>query len=223
MIIDGYSGYDQVIGKNGIVRAGCWSHARRKLKDALDAGTKDAALVLAPVQRLFWLERAINRRAQRDELDRDTLRNLRSRVRGHRSRRVIADIYAAAGDLALKRSTVPKGKLGKALGYLDRQRDPLTVFLDDARIPIHNNDSERDLRHLAVGRKNWLVFASERGGDVACRLYSLVLSCLQVKVNPQQYLEDLLTRISTTPASKIAALTPWAWAKARRQAEASAD
>ena len=212
LITDGYSGFHEVARRNGIVRAGCWSHARRKLKEALDTGSRAAASVLRPIQRLFWIERALVRRAERDGIDRDGLVDLRRRVRATRSRRVIDSIYAQVDVLDRDRATVPKSKLGKALGYLDRQRDPLTVFLEEPRIPIHNNDQERDLRHLAVGRKNWLVFASERGGDVACRLYSLVLSCKQAGVDPEAYIEDLLSKISTTPASKIATLTPWAWA-----------
>ena len=63
LITDGYSGYDAVIRGNGIVRAGCMSHARRKAKDALDVGSKRAAELLRPIQRLFWLERAMARRA----------------------------------------------------------------------------------------------------------------------------------------------------------------
>ena len=77
------------------------------------------------------------------------------------------------------------------------------------------NDSERDLRHIVVGRANWLVFASPRDGEVACRLYSLMLSCRENGIDPQVYIEDVLTRISTTPASRIAELTPWGWAAAR--------
>ena len=97
------------------------------------------------------------------------------------------------------------------------QRLALAVFLGDPRLPIHNNDSERDLRHLAVGRKNWLVFGSQRGGEVACRLYSLVLSCKQCGADPEAYLEDVLMRVAVTPASEIASLTPWAWQAARTE------
>src|SRR5688572_21458978 len=79
-----------------------------------------------------------------------------------------------------------------------------------------SSDEERDLRHVAVGRKNWLVFASERGGEVVCRLYSLVLSCKQAGVDPEVYIEDVLGRLPTTPAADIATLTPWAWAAARK-------
>ena len=87
----------------------------------------------------------------------------------------------------------------------------------DPRIPIHNNDTERDLRHLAVGRNNWMIFASPLGGEVACRLYSLVLSCKENGVDPQAYLEDVLGRVATTPMSAIAELTPWGWKAARAE------
>jgi hypothetical protein len=76
--------------------------------------------------------------------------------------------------------------------------------------------TERDLRHVAVGRKNWLIFASPRGWDVACRQYSLVLSCKQSGVDPEAYIADVLAAVSTTPAGRMAELTPRAWA-ARQQ------
>lgn len=219
LITDGYAGFDEVVRQNGIVRAGCWAHARRKLKDALDTGSKGAAKVLVLVQRLFALERAITRRAERRELDFEALAELRRGVRARHARSLVGRIHERAEALSRERSTLPKSKLGKALVYLDRQRAPLSAFLDDPRLPIHNNDSERDLRHVAVGRKNWLVFASPRGGDVACRLYSLVLSCRQSGIDPEAYIEDVLGLVSVTPASRIAELTPWAWA-ARRAAAA---
>lgn len=222
LLADGYSGYSEVVAQNGIVRAGCWSHARRKAKEALDAGTHAAAALLVPMQRLFRIERAIERRAERLGLDVQARHELRARVRAERSKRVVERIHEAAASLSPHRATLPKTKLGKALKYLERQREPLAVFLTDPRIPIHNNDTERDIRHLALGRNNWQVFASPRGGEVACRLYSLVISCRRAGVDPQAYLEDVLQRVSTTPASQIATLTPWGWAAARAPGEASA-
>jgi transposase len=215
LITDGYSGFDEVVERNDIVRAGCWAHARRKFKQALDTGSTAAAYVLAPIQRLFAIERALMLRTERLKLNRDAFVKLRGRVRERRSAKLVALIFERGAELSLQRSTLPKSQLGKALGYLQRQRGPLSTCLVDPRIPIHNNDEERDLRHLAVGRKNWLVFASERGGQVACRLYSLVLSCKQASVDPQAYIEDVLGKLSTTKASEIASLTPWAWAAAR--------
>jgi transposase len=216
LITDGYSGFGEVIERNGIVRAGCWAHARRKFKQALDTGAANAALVLAPIQRLFALERAITRRAELQEMNRESLTELRGQVRARRSAKLVEMIITRAEAISRQRSTLPKSQLGKALGYLDRQRRPLSAFLADPRIPIHNNDEERDLRHLAVGRNNWQIFASERGGQVACRLYSLILSCKQAGADPEAYIEDVLGRLSTTRAADIASLTPWAWAAARK-------
>lgn len=215
LLVDGYTGYDAAVARNGIVRAGCWAHARRKLKDALDTGSRDAAEVLVLVQRLFRIERAVKLRAEQRGLSPEDRRALRGRVRAARSRQLVEAIHALATDLMGRRATLPKSQLGKALRYLDSQRDELAVFLDDPRIPIHNNTTERDVRHLAVGRNNWLIFASQRGGEVGCRLYSLVLSCRHAGVDPQEYLEDALSLISRTSANEIATLTPWAWAEQR--------
>ena len=215
LVSDGTSLHEEVARSNGIVRAGCMAHARRYFKKAFDVGTKEAALCIAPMNRLFWIERAVNQRADRLGLDLAARRELRAQVRARRSAVVVRKLYETANDLAQHTATLPRGQLGKGLAYLQNQREPLEAFLSDPRIPLSNNDSERDLRHVVVGRANWLVFASPRGGEVACRLYSLVLSCKENGVDPQAYIEDVLTRISTTPARRIRELTPWGWAAAR--------
>ncbi|MFQ5515874.1 MAG: IS66 family transposase [Acidobacteriota bacterium] len=220
LVSDGTSLHDEVARSNGIVRAGCWAHARRYFRKAFDVGTRAAGLCLAPINRLFWIERAVNERADRLGLDLAARRELRAAIRARRSAVVVRKLYETANSLAQHKATLPRGQLGKALGYLENQREPLEVFLSDPRIPLSNNDSERELRHIVVGRANWMVFASPRGGEVACRLYSLVLSCKENGVDPLTYIEDALSRISTTPASRIAELTPWGWAAARA-AEAS--
>ncbi len=219
LVTDGYAGYDEACRENGITRAGCWAHARRKVKEAFDLKIPGSKEVLVHIQRLFWIERAMKKRIASGELGWDDLVALRARVREERSRRTLDRIHKAAGDVAGRGSTMPKSKLGKALGYLSNQKDALGVFLDDPRLEIHNNDSERDLRHIVVGRKNYLVFGSARGGEVASRLYSLMLSCKHAGIDPEAYLEEVLVRVSTTPESQVASLTPWAWAQARRAAE----
>ena len=139
-------------------------------------------------------------------------------MRNRRSRKLVERAYVEAERLALSRSTLPRSELGKALKYLSNQRDPLSVFLRDPKVPIHNNDCERTLRHIVIGRKNWLVFGSPKGGKVACDFYSLMLSCRAIGLNPEAYLTDALSKIGTTPANEIASLTPWAWAEAHPQA-----
>ncbi|MCB9915611.1 MAG: transposase [Planctomycetes bacterium] len=199
---------------NDITRAGCWAHARRKLKEALDTGSTSAAHALDLVQQLFAVERPINESASKSELEPELVREQqlaeRRAAREQYSAGIVDALYVEVERLWSQRSTLPKSKLGKALGYLESQRQALAVFLEDPRVQIHNNDSERDLRHLAVGRNNWLLFGSQRGGEVACRLFSLMLSCKQCGANPEAYLEDTLTKVATVPASQIATLTPWA-------------
>ena len=220
LIVDGYQGYDAVCERNGIRRAGCWAHARRYFKQALDGGSREALGVLREIGRLFWVDRAVKRRGERLGWDREKRLEERGKRRARWAERLLDRIYREAKRLDSAKTTLPGSKLGKAVRYLFGQREALEAFREDARIPLHNNDQELDLRHVAVGRKNWLVFASARGGEVACRLYSLMLSCRQNGVDPEAYLRDVLMAVATTPARDIASLTPWAW-RARRDAARS--
>ena len=215
LLTDGYDGVNPTARQNAITRAGCWAHARRKFRDALTAGATRAGLALRPIQRLFWIERAVVGRAEKKKLDRDQLIELRQAVRNRRSKVVLRKLYEIVFALQEDPSTKASDQLCKAVNYAVNQRDSLLAHLDDGRLPIHNNDTERDLRHVVTGRKNWQIFGSERGGQVAARLYSLVISCKLAKVNVETYLEDVLIAVATTPASRVAELTPWGWAKAR--------
>ena len=218
LLTDGYDGVNPVAVRNDIARAGCWSHARRKFRDSMKSNGKKASAILRPIQRLFWIERAITARPRATGLDLEALGELRLEVRDRRSRRVLKQIYELGFILDEDPKVTGKSLLQKAVTYLINQREGLTAMLRHGKIPIHNNDTERDLRHVVTGRKNWLLFGSARGGVVAGRLYSLVMSCKLNGVNVSEYIEDVLGRISTTPASEIAKLTPWGWS-AERAAE----
>ena len=218
LVCDGASNFDEVVRNNDITRSGCWSHARRRVKDAMEQGSAVAACLMVPIQRLFRLERAMKRRVEREEGAECDLLELRRTIRGRRSEKLVDRLYKLVDKWIDHPSALPKSLLGKALTYLVNQEERLRRCLEDPELPIHNNDCERTLRHLAVGRKNWLVFGSPRGGRVAANLYSLMLSCRAVSVNPEAYLADVLTKVATTPASEVAALTPWAWAQTHPEA-----
>lgn len=162
------------------------------------------------MQRLFRIERAMKTRAGDDI---DALHALRREIRPRLSGRVLARIRQSVRGLWEERSTLPKSVLGKALTYLDNQRESLTVFVQNPLLEIHNNDCERAIRHVVTGRKNWLFFGSPRGAEVGANLFSLVAACKALDIHPEAYLEDVLARVATTPMSEIARLTPWAWAK----------
>ena len=221
LLTDGFDGVNPVAVKNGITRAGCFAHARRKFRDALESGDNRAALATQLIQDLFRIEGDVTARAKDEGLDLTRIAALRLEARNEHSKSVLEQLFDEA--FAIDADVgVPRGsRLQKAATYLINQRAALLAHLKHGEIPIHNNDTERDLRHVAVGRKNWMIFGSQRGGEVAARLYSLALSCKLNGVDVQAYLEDVLGLVGTTPASQIAKLTPWGWAAAQDAAPAS--
>ncbi len=117
-------------------------------------------------------------------------------------------------------SLPPRGKLAEAMRYALTRWDGLTRFLDDGRIELDTNPVERAIRPVALGRKSWLFAGSDRGGQRAAVMYSLIVTAKMNDVDPQAWLADVLARIADHPASKLDELLPWNW---RKHAPASAD
>lgn len=215
LLTDGFDGVNPVAVKNDITRAGCFAHARRKFRDALESGDNRAASALHVIQELFRIEGEVTAKANDGALDLAATAELRIEARTQHSRSVLERLFDECFALDADASVTRGSRLQKAVTYLINQRAALLAHLKYGEIPIHNNDTERDLRHVAVGRKNWMIFGSQRGGEVAARLYSLALSCKLNGVDVQAYLEDALGLVGATPASQIAKLTPWGWAAER--------
>ncbi len=213
--VDGYSGYDLIVETNYLIRAGCWAHARRKFSESLRSAKVASAQIMLLMSRLYWIESALRKRAKRDQLSEQEFFALRFQVRKRLSRSIVAKIEAMVDDFRSRRDLLPKSRIGKALTYLNNQRETLRVFYGDGRIDIDNNACERAMRPVAMGRRNYMLLGSPRGGQCAAHLYSLVTACKALEIDPAEYLEDVMTRIDSTPASEIASLTPWAWAEAR--------
>ena len=106
---------------------------------------------------------------------------------------------------------LPKSPMGQAVSYARGQWEALNQYLDDGDLAIDNNLSERVLRTVAIGRKNWLFGGSDAGAERAAVIYSLVATCKLCDLDPFAYLRDVLDRVSTHPASRIAELTPSGW------------
>ena len=109
----------------------------------------------------------------------------------------------------------PKSPIGAALSYATNQWDTLTRFLDDVKIPLDNNASERALRVVALGRKNFLFVGNAEHGENLAGLYSLVSTCDANDVDPIAYLKDVLLRVDDHPASQIDDLLPHKWSQPR--------
>lgn len=106
---------------------------------------------------------------------------------------------------------LPKSPIGQAVGYARGQWIALNQYTEDGDLNIDNNLAERVLRIVAIGRKNSLFTGSDAGAERAATIYSLIASCKLCEIDPFEYLRDVLDRVSTHPASKIAELTPSGW------------
>ncbi len=105
----------------------------------------------------------------------------------------------------------PRGRIRAAITYYDNQRQALRQFLEDGRLPIHNNASERALRNLVLGRSNWIYFGNETGLKWYTVFRSLMASCPLHGLNPQLYLEQVLRLAPHWPVTRILELSPKYW------------
>ena len=109
----------------------------------------------------------------------------------------------------------PKSPIGVAIRYARNHWTEFRAFLDDERIPLDNNASERSLRRIALGRKNYLFVGDVDAGRSLAGVYSLVATCEARAINPFEYLTDVITRVQDHPADRVAELLPGAWAAQR--------
>jgi transposase len=149
-------------------------------------------------------------RVERDAMERSVFGTAEhGRMRHARSAPVLDQIQAWIAEQRPKH--LPEGPMGAALRYISNQWKPLTVFLSDPLIPIHNNASESALRIVALARKNSLFFGNEQAARNFSVLYSLVQTAERHGVNAFAYLEDVLMRVQTHPAARIDEILPDRW------------
>jgi transposase len=209
LVVDAYTGYNRVTTPEGRERAGCLAHLRRKLFEALDGEVENPEPAI-----VFALDRILDvYRVEHDAREQGIVGGKRHlALRQQRAGSAMQRLHEHLVEQEPK--WPPRSKLGKAIGYALRQWEPLTRFLNDAKVPVDNNASERALRVVALGRKNYLFVGHEDAGQNTAILYSLVASCEANGVNPEEYLADVLLRVQTHPASKLVELLPHAWAPA---------
>jgi transposase len=184
---------------------GCWSHARTKLWEAAVA-TQDpvAREGLARIMRMFQLERRWKDHSP------DERRALRDR---HLRPHVVA--FFAFAEEAYERVKHQRGLLRSALGYSVRQKDALMRFLEDGRLEMTNNHSERQLRKVACGRKAWLFVGSDDHGQAAGNLLTLIASARLHKLDPELYLRDVFRVLPHWPRDRYLELAPRYWSATR--------
>jgi transposase len=207
---DAYSAYDGLYADGTIKEVGCMMHARRKF---YDARTNDAArshLMLAWVAGLYKVEEdAKEARKKHPEWDDLAWHAHRYELRLNRSKPILDAIHAWLE--AEQPKVLPKSPIGEAIGYALNHWNALIRPLEAGFLEIDNGASERAMKPVALGRKNWLFAGSDEGGRTAATLMSLCTTCKDLGVEPFAYLRDVLDRVSTHPNSRIAELLPDRW------------
>lgn len=215
---DAYGGYNKLYEPDRdpgpILEAACWAHARRPFFALADIAAsvrrKDEGktpLIISPlalevvrrIDALFEIERAINGNSVQE----------RRAVRQNLSRPLVDDLEAW---MRAERQKLPRGSdVAKSMDYMLKRWPAFTRFLDDGRVCMSNNAAERGLRGIALGRKSWLFAGSDRGGQRAAAMYSLIVTAKMSDIDPQAWLADVLARIAGHPANALDELLPWNW------------
>ncbi len=207
-LLDGYKGYlvadahavfNHLYASGDLVEVGCWFHCRRYFFKSLASDPYRAKAALAFIAALFKIERTVA----------DEPRKKKESVRDKKSRPIVRDFFAWCA--VVKDQVLDESPMAKAIGYALNQQKALERFLDDGRLPISNNISERALRRQAVGRKNWLFVGSEEGALANTVFVSLIASCELHDIEPWAYLRDLLFLLPDWPKTRILELAPAYW------------
>lgn len=211
VLADASSVYDRFFMENeDALEAGCWAHSRRRFFYAAPADER-ALVGLKLADDLFALERSFK----------DLPPSERRRKRQVHSRAILDAFQAWRARMLSDVSVDARGPLRNALNYSLRHWTALCRFLDDGHVPIHNNFTELQARHIAVGRNNWLFFGSEPDAKVACTWLSLVASAKLYGLDPEVYLRDLFRVLPGWPRGRVLELAPKYWNATRARLDAN--
>jgi hypothetical protein len=212
---DAYAGFNDLYSDarkpRPLTEALCWAHARRNFFKLADLAKAPLAIeAVRRIDAIFDAERMINglpveqRRAVRQEKIAVLVGELEVWMRGARGK--------------MSRHT----DVAKSIDYMLKRWPSFRRFLDDGRICLTNNSAERALRGIALGRKAWLFAGSDRGGERAASMYSLIVTAKLNDIDPRAWLADALARIGDHPASRLDELLPWRWKSAAPATAAAA-
>jgi transposase len=197
---DAYSSYESIVRESAgrIIAVGCWAHARRDFFDARLHYPREAHHVLGLITQLYDIEDEIvnlddvGRLAERQARSVPILKRLETFLREQ------------------KQTALPQSKFGQAIGYALNRWDALLRYTTDGALEIDNNRSERTLRPCAIGRKNWMFFGSDRGGETAAICMSVLASAKRHGIEPMAYVTALLTALSSDKVD-LRSLLPDVW------------
>ncbi|MCE9532626.1 MAG: IS66 family transposase, partial [Planctomycetes bacterium] len=203
--VDAYSGYEGLFGTDDIKEVACWAHARRKFFEAKTTDERRSHEMIGMIRSLYAVEDDVAKIEKDEE---------KVRYRQQHSKPLLETIEKWLKEH--KDQVLPKSPMGEAIGYALNNWTALNRYVDVGYLAIDNNRAERALRAVAIGRKNWMFAGSDKGGETAAILYSMVGTCKELGIEPWTYLRAILTRLPELPPEHLADLLPDAWAKAQR-------
>ena len=188
-LVDGYKAYETLANREGtdLALANCWAHVRRKFVEAEEHYPEPCGVAIKLIGELFAIEQEV------------TDDSLRASARKERSEPIVDQLFK----WARRQRGLPKGGLRKAIDYMLKLESGLRAFLDDPRIKLDNNGTERALRGLVIGRKNHYGSKSRRGTEVAAVFYSLLETAKLCGVNPEKYLIAAVKRAMEEPGAVL--------------------
>ena len=205
--VDGYRVYEQIAGKfPDVTLVFCWAHARRYFVEAEAHYKEESRRYLRFIQVLYRAESLIKLRLSRHpKFDPDATRLALRR----RFARPVLRLMKSELERHLSSSKLlPKSLLAQAIAYTLTRFDGLSLYADDPRLHIDSNPIEREIRHVAIGRKNYMFCASEVGAEAAGIMYSLLVSAKRRGTDPGRYLALLLEQIHATDPERLPGLLP---------------
>jgi transposase len=204
LLTDGYLVYERFAQKvNRLVQAQCWSHTRRQFVDAQRAAPRLVAEALDHIEGLYREEAEIRTQGLAAEA--------KLAHRGEHTKPLVEDFFAWLKPTVIREVLLPSNPFGQAARYALEREAELKVFLAAPAVPIDTNHLEREIRPIALGRKNWLFCWTEVGARHVGIIHSLLASCRLQGVNPYVYLVDVLQRVDTHPPFDVHLLTPRLW------------
>jgi transposase len=196
LVADAHTIYDALYRSGRCIEVGCMAHARRYFYKALGSDPERARVALALIAKLFKVERELA----------DAPRAKKERVRRDKSVPLLDAFFTWCE--AERDKVLDETPISQALRYALNQRAALSRFVDDGRLPLSNNDSERALRQLVIGRRNWLFVGSDDGGHRAATFVSLIASAKLHGIEPYAYLRDLFCLLPGWARNKVIELAP---------------
>lgn len=197
---DGYGVYDKIAKQEiGITLVGCMAHARRKFSEAKESDKERSEYVLSLFQKIYAIERSIRKQGITEAAE-------ILKIRQEQTKPLMEELKKWIDEESIK--VLPKSPIGKAMYYYQAQWNKLKVVYEDGRLEVDNNLVENKIRPLALGRKNYLFAGSHEGAKWIAMMLSFFGSCKQQGVNPSEWMEDTLNKISEHPINRIEELLP---------------